>query len=95
MISLQWSKRYLHELWKDHHAEIIMALTTDAFWAVSLRGAEKISVWGSCAVLVLVVYLAYILRDARETTNAVFGLVEIPYSIVTHKLVEEAESHLC
>jgi hypothetical protein len=89
---LQWTKRYLQELWGAHHAEIITVVTTIAFWVADARASTTaVSPWAWGGIVALLVYLLYIFRDARETTNAVFGLVEVPYTIVTHKSIEEAD----
>lgn len=89
---LQWTKRYIDELWRAHHAELIAVVTTIAFWVANFRASTTaVSLWAWAAVTVLLGYLLFIVRDARETTKAVFGLVEVPYCIVTNKSIEEAD----
>jgi hypothetical protein len=68
-----------------------MIVTTIGLSAADLRISQGISPWGGSVIIVLLVYLLFILRDARKNADAVFGLVEAPYSIITDKSVEEAD----
>jgi hypothetical protein len=93
-----WVRQYVKELWRNNRAEIITIVTAAGFWFASLRSSDKVSIWAWCVVAALLVYVVHILRETYLITNAVYGVVDIPYSIVTNKSVEEADliffSHL-
>jgi hypothetical protein len=91
MTRTSWAKQYAKELWRNNHAEIIAIVTAVGFWVASLRAAERISIWAWFTVAATFIYVVYILRETYLTTKAVYGVVDIPYSIVTHKSVEEAD----
>ena len=91
MTRTSWIKQYAKELWRNNHAEIIAIVTAVGFWVASLRAAERISIWAWFTVAATFIYVVYILRETYLTTKAIYGVVDIPYSIVTHKSVEEAD----
>ena len=82
---------YLKELWRGHHADLITVVTGIGFWVADHQPLSNISWWGAGVIFVLVTYLLYILRDAWLSAAALSGVVELPYSIVTNKPIEEAE----
>lgn len=87
----EWLSKYLSELWYGHRGELIAIVTTLGFWLADVKTSVDVSVWALLAVTVLLIYLGAILLDTLESTAAFFGVVDVPYSIVTHKSLEEAE----
>jgi hypothetical protein len=93
------------EMWRRHHADLLTVVSGIGLWladhARQLRAlfaantadhAEAtISAPSYFLVLLLLLYLVYIARDSFATVAALRGVVEIPYSMVTDKPVDEAE----
>jgi len=90
MKSSTWTEGYFRELWRSHHAEVMMILPTIGFGLADLR-TQGPSLWGGLAAASLLFYLGFILLDAGKTMSALSGVVDVPYSIITHKSIEEAE----
>lgn len=86
-----WTRHFARELWRSSHAELITVITTIAFGLADVASSTTLFTWSAAAVLILVGYSLYILREARLTADATIGTVEMPYSIVTNKPIGEAE----
>lgn len=82
---------FVKEMWRRHHAHLITVITGIGFWLADHATLAGVSRWGLGVITVLVLYLFYILYDAWLSTSALKGVVEVPYSMVTDKPIEEAE----
>ena len=89
--SRRWITSFGRELWSSHRAELVMVVTTIGFSVADLGSSRPASLWSVGAVAILCAYLMWMLREARQTTDALLETVDLPYSIVTDKPIEEAE----